>query len=1186
MNDLSPTLGSSLDIPVGVRGAVVIFVGSDKLDSLEEFFGPFNSDTGLAYILCVHGPFGKLSEVLARLEESMSMPVVLVKDHQTLEPDHIYLDSPLVDLVYADGCLSSTARNHVRVASGASSDRLLRSLTVDGSRSAAVLLQGCQLDLLGGLTGLVVHGGQVLVESNIELPKQFPLTGDSAPRALDSRAMLPVLLKHYADLSQKTSDGESARENAQIEKLLRLIEEATQLNFRHYKLATIKRRIANRIKQLGLGNLAAYLDHAAERPSELQTLYEDFMIGVTRFFRDPEAFEVLAEEVIPNLFANHQDGTEIRIWVPGSATGEEAYSVAILCDEYARANPRLRANFKVFASDAHAPSVEIGKNAFYPADSIEWMDSARISRYFVRHNRHYQVAPELRGRVVFATHNLLTDPPFTKIDLICCRNLLIYFNEAAQKKTIGIMLFALQNGGFLFFGPSESPSDFFDYLEPTHSKWRIFRKRKGARMLPPVSQKIVPKKPIQNEVAFSSRPSSSNTTLRNLVDSLMERHMPTSIIVDRSGTLLQTFGDCEPYFSTLSGKVSLSYEEILVPELRMPLQLTLSRAIDTNLKCRFEDCILNDGRKVSLVVEPLPHTPDFPNAVHVIFESRAPSDPEPSFAGESPEEVDRQVLALRRELQETKFQLQESIRQLEYSNNDLQVANEELMTSNEEMQSTNEELQSVNEELFSVNSEFEQKNEDLLSLNEDVTNLLQSTEIGTVFVDDHLRIRKFTPAASSAMHLRDSDLGRPMNHISHTFSEYASLVEDTQRVIATGEPFELEAKTKAGRWLLVRILAFKTVAGEVNGSVITFIDIDALKSAETHILENQRKLTLALEAADFGLWSWDLVAHVSEYDDRFFSLLGLASESEEERDDFLKSAQFGPEFLDRFAIEPISGSFHHSWPVTLNNGNHRYLSARGLVYRDAHGELERISGVVWDETDLKKQEQLILQKKTDLETLLYVVSHDLREPLRAVRSFSKLLAEREKETICEESKDFLRRIEGGATRMNRLLDDVLELSRIDNMVTPTEWVSARDLVAAAIKPLEPKISESAAVVVVSSDLPDLKVNFLYAKQAIYNLVANALKFTPSGRPPEIEIAPYLNPNGKLTGLVVRDRGPGVPEDCRQRIFKLFQRAVNRDVEGTGAGLAIVKQIAQKHGGDAWHEPRPEGGSKFIISFAN
>lgn len=1186
MSNPSPTVESTISLPAGVVGVVVIFVGEDKLDSLAEFFGPINSDTGLAYILCTHGAFGKISDLLDRLKESIRLPVAIVKDQQVLEPDHIYLDSPLVDLVYADGCLSSTARNHVRVASGASSDRLLRSLTVDGSRSSAVLLEGCQLDLLGGLTGLVIHGGQVLVESNIEMPKEFPLTGESAPRALDTQAMLPVLLKHYADLSQDSSGGGNVAENAQIEKLLRLIDDATQLDFRHYKLSTIKRRIANRIKQLGLQDLAEYLDHVAERPAELHTLYEDFMIGVTHFFRDPEAFDVLAREVIPNLFANHEDGSEIRIWVPGVATGEEAYSLAILCDEYARANPRLRANFKVFASDAHAASVETGKEGFYSAELVERMDSDRVSRYFVKHNRHYQVSSELRGRVVFATHNLLTDPPFTKIDLISCRNLLIYFNEATQKKTIGIMLFALRNGGSLFLGPSESPSDFFDYLEPTHSKWRVFRKRKGARMLAPVSHKIVPKKTIQSEVAFSSRSSSSNTTLRNLVDSLMERHMPTSIIIDQTGILLQTFGDCDPYFSTLSGKVSLSYQEILLPELRMPLQLTISRALDTNLKCRFEDCLLNDGRKVSLVIEPLPRTPDFPDAVHIIFEPHASKGQDLQLAKSSPEEVERQVAVLQRELQETKFQLQESVRQLEFSNNDLQVANEELMTSNEEMQSTNEELQSVNEELFSVNSEFEQKNEDLVSLNEDVTNLLQSTEIGTVFVDEFLQIRKFTPAASSAMHLRDSDLGRPLNHIAHTFREYANLVDDTRRVIETGDSFELEAKTKAGRWLLVRILAFKTVASEVKGAVITFIDIDALKSAEAHILENQRKLTLALEAADYGLWSWDFVEDVVEYDDRFYSLLGLASDSDEVRNDFLKSAQFGPDFLDRFAIEPISGSFHHSWPVTLNNGSHRYLSARGLVYRDIHGDLERISGVVWDETDLKQQEQLILQKKTDLETLLYVVSHDLREPLRAVRSFSKLLAEREKESISGESKDFLRRIEGGATRMNRLLDDVLDLSRIENMVTPTETVSAQDLIAAALKPLESKIKESEAVVVVSSDLPDLKVNFLYAKQAMYNLVSNALKFTSSGRPPEIEIAPYFNPNGKLTGLVVRDRGPGVPEDCRQRIFKLFQRAVSRDVEGTGAGLAIVKQIAQKHGGDAWHEPRPKGGSKFVICFTN
>lgn len=1169
------------DIVSGKMGIVVVFVGHDQLDVACRFLSLMAEEEGFAFVLNVHGSLKQMSGLSSRLASTLEMPVDVVEKQCRVLSGHVYIQSPLVGLEYRDGELKSIPRDPVRIAMGSSRDSLLASLLGSRTFAAVVLLPGCESTALGGLSAFMGGGGELFSTQAKSIPEKIRESLISC--CFDLEALPTALRESFGKANRKLKETDADLEGPQIEALLHKIEAVTQVSFRQYKLPTIKRRIANRIKQLRLSGLDEYLVHVDEKPGELQSLYEDFMIGVTRFFRDPEAFDVLALNVIPRLFSKHSDGSEVRIWVPGSATGEEAYSLAILCDEYVRANPHVSPSFKIFATDAHEPSVEFGKAGFYDLDAIEELGSERVNRYFVRHNRHYQVSPELRRRVVFAIHNLLSDAPFTRVDFISCRNVLIYFNQEAQRKTIGLMLFALVKGGYLFLGPSESPNDHLDLLESSHGRWRIFKKRKDSQPLP---LEIASKKILRKEVSNEPSLNRGMTSFRNLIDGLMERYMPDSLILDGRGMIVQTFGNCERYLSKLSGKVSLSYKENLVESLRMPLQLTIARALESKEVCRFEGCPVDDYSSVDLYVEPIPDSPDHQDTVHVVIKDNLSAPPVGTRKVDIASNVSKQeITALRKEVQDTKFQLQESIRQLEFSNNDLQVANEELMTSNEELQSTNEELQSVNEELFSVNSEFEQKNSDLVSLNEDINNLLQSTQIGTIFVDQSLRIRKFTPAASVAMHLLDSDIGRPMAHITHRFEDYSSLLDDTRKVIESGDSAEKEAKTKGGKWFLIRILAYEKDDGEVDGAVITFIDIEALKEAERYILENQRKLTLALEAADFGLWTWDLEHGMEQYDDRFYALLGLSKESEEERESFLNKIGFCPDQMDRFDVETIRGTFHHSWSVAVKSGELRYLCVRGIVYRDSQDRIQRVGGVLWDETSLKQQEQLILEKKNDLETLLYVISHDLREPLRAVRSFSKLLQDREADSLSGDSLDFLRRIKAGATRMSHLLDDVLDLSRIHNMETPTVLVSGQDLVDAALKPLESRVRECSAEVVISSDFPELKVNFLYAKQALYNLVNNALKFTKEGESPKVEISPYLDDASQQVGFVVRDRGPGVPEDCEDRIFKLFQRAVGRDVEGTGAGLAIVKQIAQKHGGDAWYEPRPDGGAKFTLSFA-
>ncbi len=1183
-----------------IKGCVAIGCSFESLESLESFFGTVPPDSGLAFLICAKVSVIQSSKVLGLLGQCSQLETKLASSGEELSPNTVYLNPPLRDFVYRDGRIELLERYAGEEESNPF-DMLLRTLSQEGPELAVISLDGCGADGLRGFRRVEESGGMVLVEGRQEEGEETDETPGLFRRA-KPQDMFQILRERFG--SKQSGNvvalDEGREESEEIDRLLKLLEQVTGINFKQYKIATIKRRILHRMRQRDKPSLEFYYEYVRQNPEELHALYRDFMIGVTSFFRDAGAFESIERNVIPELFSRHDDGSEIRIWIPACATGEEAYSIAIACDEYARRAGIANPNYKIFATDAHQSSIRDSVNGFYDASKVDRLTLNRRQRYFIRTYKHYQVSPEIRKRVVFAEHNILRDPPFTKIDFISCRNLLIYFSNSAQKKALGLMLFSLRPSSFLLLGPSESPNFYLEELEAVDGKWRLFSKKSEPDFRPEFQKYEINLQPKAIERAMNKSVDSPSkvvrSTMRNVVEDLMERYMPPSIIIEESGKILHTFGDCAPYFVELRGKVSLLYDERVKPELGMAIKRIRQQALEENRQVSLEGVYVDqsDGHhKINLRAEPLPGGRDFEKSVHVVFEE--PNSSLPPTGGSEPEtkspvgpsrsSAKSESELLRKELRETKFKLQSTVDQLEVTNQDLVMANEEMLTSNEELQSTNEELHSVNEELFSVNAEYERKNRELLSLNEDVNNLLRSTEIGTVFVDADLRIRKFTPAAYRSMNLLQSDLGRPIEHISHSLIGYDDLVSDTRAVIETGNPSEKEARGKTCPWVLVRILPFNTSDEEVKGAVITFIDVSALKQAEEEIRENERKLQLALEAANFGVWNWDLRQNEVEFDARLARILDIDPHAG--KSDFQVAMNFSADRLEDYdfaGLHDREGFLQQSWSITLKNGEVRYLSGRGIAYRDDERKVSRVSGVVWDETDIKSQEQQVLQKKNDLETLLYVISHDLREPLRAIRNFSQMLLDRHADQLDEKAMNFLRRIDAGGNRMTSLLNDVLDLSRINRMETPTEEMPGDQLIEAAMRSLENKIQETGAQVVIASDLQDVRVNFTFAKQALYNLIGNALKFVNEGEAPQIEISPYVGDSKRHFGFVVRDRGPGIPENCRDRVFKLFQRAVGREVEGTGAGLAIVKQIALKHGGDVWYEPRPGGGSKFTITF--
>ncbi|MDQ8181224.1 CheR family methyltransferase [Pelagicoccus sp. SDUM812005] len=1173
-----------------ISGYVVVSCSYQNTDSLERFFAQADPKAGMCFFVCADLPLRQSIRIYELLKNVSLLPVYALDSTLKLEPNAIYL-CPSFSHVSLVGDQLTVEANRANLRNRSTFSLMLSALAQKGDRAALVSIADTPLLESSSLIQFRRCGGLVLEEEQEEFGE---LDSEVVDRILSIESMQEALKEHFGMPELPASEKEK-EEQVQLRRLFDLLSAEVSVDFSFYKGEVLMRRVSNRMRRRSLKSLSEYVDFACSDLEEPKALYNDFIVGNARFFRDEDVVATLREKVIPELFASHTDRSEIRVWVAGVASGEEAFSLAILLEECAEEHGIEKPKFKIFATDVHQEALRKGVQAYYSAEALQGLSPQRLERYFKRAGSGFVVNADLRRKVVFARHDILRDPPFSRLDFVCCRNLLSYLKPSAQKKAIGMILFSLKLKGYLCLGSAETPNSYQGQLETYDNQARIFLKKSDTYVSPTL---LSPSSPIAFTAGtFEATATPLDQPQLSAVNAIMERFMPPSIVIDELGEIVHTFGDCDRFLRPMEGRVSLHYEDRVRPELKLTLHQLRSRALRSQSKVLCRCMIVASGgpeEEVPISMEPLKGLRQFDNCVLVVFgDERAVLDnatfieslPEESKEVEAGEDTET---ALRSELQLMKLRLHETVQQLETSNHELQLANEELLTSNEELQTTNEELHSVNEELFSVNAEYESKNRDLISLNEDINNLLSSTEIGTVFVDKNLRIRKFTPAAHSILNLLPSDLGRPIDHVSHNLVGYDSLVEDTKTVIEGGKGLEREARMEDGRLLLVRILPFTTGKEEVTGAVIALIDITDLKRAEIQFMDSQRRLQLALEAADFGVWSFDPKGGHFECDSRVERFLCFKGDLEQSRKEFLKIIESTVEdFLRQAGMgqESKDSAFQESWQFAGSDGQMRYLSTRAIVYRGPAGGAERVSGVLWDETDSKRGEQLVLQKKKDLETLLYVVSHDLREPLRAIQSFSALLNERFRENLGEKGIDFLNRIQGASNRMTALLDDVLSLSRINKMHAPMDRVSGGDLVEAALKELEKRIQDTDAKILVSSDLPELKANYTYAKQALTNLIGNALKFVNPGEKPEIEITPYVSKFDHIVGIEVRDRGPGIPEESLDRVFKLFQRAVGRDVEGTGAGLAIVKQIAQKHGGDVWYEPRSGGGAKFAITFS-
>ncbi|NUP08094.1 MAG: response regulator [Polyangiaceae bacterium] len=1179
-----------MDSPLFVVG---IGASAGGLDSLERLFAQMPSKTGMAFIVVQHlSPDFRsvMDELLAR---RTGIPIMLVEDGVRVEADHIYLIPPKKEMIISGGRLLLSDK-------GTSAELTLpidiffRSLAQDaGPRAIGVILSGAGSDGARGIRDIHEAGGFVVCQD--EESAAF----DGMPRsALDTGvvdhvaqpAAIPGVLVDYV---QRMNSGdylpaiEAQPASRGLGAVFRLLQHACGIDFSNYKPNTVIRRVERRLHITQTRDLDAYVDRLTGDPDELDALYRDLLIGVTRFFRDQEAFELLERTIIPEMLAR-TSGDELRIWVPGCATGEEAYSLAILCHEQLLKNGDKR-RLKIFATDVHQGSLDFASRGLYAEDSFSRMSPARLERYFERQGGMAQVSSELRQAIVFARHNVIREAPFTRLDLVSCRNLLIYLQPLAQKRAIGLFHFALKHRGILFLGPSESTGALADDFETLNQHWRIYRKHREHRVAPETRMILPRRDDLRVSVTTLAGGQYSLAQTMNIYDSLLEEHMPPSLLVDERRTLIHTFGGAARFTRIRDGRPSLDVLDVVDPDLRAPLGGALQRATKDSGPVVYRGVNLQiDGEPALFKLTVRRFVSKNAAAPHFLVQlertNQAPKPPSSETQIDLDEISRERVENLELELRYTKETLQATIEEVETSNEELQAANEELTAANEELQSTNEELQSVNEELYTVNAEYQKKIAQLTELTNDMDNLLQSTEIGTIFLDQELCIRKFTPRMHSIFNLLPQDVGRSLASFRNTLND-GDLMVDIASCQRSGRVIEREIRDPAGNWFFLRILPYRTGAGAAQGVVLTLVDINSLKLAENALFRERYLLESLMNSVPDAIYFKDAKGRFVRVNPAMARRLGIDDPTQAIG---RHAASFGGHDItvhtgaDRESSIDGEGAYRLE-QTTSADGVHEWLAVTRHKLRDADGADVGTFGVARDVTKEKAAEDEIRSAVVRRDQFLAMLSHELRNPLSAVAVASRMLSQHVEDPS---GKKFVSIIDRQSHQMTRLLDDLLDANRIThNKIELNRRVfDLRTVVEEAVAVVQTTARGAAPALMVN--LPEhpvlVRADRVRLQQVVINVLGNALKFTPA----EGNIALRLSAQEERAVLLVKDDGAGMDSALLANIFELFVQGaptLARTEGGIGVGLALVRKIVQLHGGDVRaHSDGPGKGSEFCV----
>lgn len=837
---------------------VGIGASAGGLEAIESFFMNMPHQSSLAFIVVQHLSPDYKSLMVELLSKKTEMKVLRAEDGMRVLSDHVYLIPPKNNLTIFHGklILKEQPEGH---GINLPIDIFFRSLAEDcAERAIAVVLSGTGSDGTRGIRAVKEFNGMVMVQD--EKSAKF----DGMPRAAVSTGLvdfvlppseMPARILAYAKHPYYTRKAYSDRVRGDENSLTRIFAELRErigVDFTYYKPSTIIRRIERRMMVCHIENTDEYIRHLAAYPGEAMALYRELLIGVTSFFRDAEAMNAMMQEFMPQLF-KQVEKKELRFWVAGCSTGEEAYTIAIMAKEVME-KLHLSCDVKIFATDLDRNAIMTAGTGIYPESVAADMNSRLVGKYFYKKGDNYQIARHIREMVVFAQHNLIKDPPFTNIDLVSCRNLLIYLQPVLQQKVMKMFNFSLNPQGILFLGNSETVGEMGEFFTPLHQKFKIYESR--GKTISPGSELVSDshrQRPYQRSSSLMPSPlallrqDDAGRLMSRYMDVLSSHYVPLSVVVNEQLEIVYTLGDTEGFFKVPSGRAAYDISRMAAKDLSIPLTTGIQKVFRTGETLIYTNIRLknfDETRTISMRLVPLPENKGQQSYVAVfieVVESQATGE---GHSGENTYDIHsdarQRIGDLEQELQFTKENLQATIEELETSNEELQATNEELLASNEELQSTNEELQSTNEELFTVNAEYQNKINELTELNNDVENLLTGSRIGTLLLDEDLEIRRYSPEISNVFHIMNTDIGRPISHLTHRIKDF-DLEEAIETVVRSNKVFEKDVRVGKDRWYLMRILPYNIGPRTFSGIMITLVDLTRMRLAEKKLSESRHK---------------------------------------------------------------------------------------------------------------------------------------------------------------------------------------------------------------------------------------------------------------------------------------------------------------------------------------------------------
>ncbi len=1180
----------------------VVGIGASAggLEALERFFEPLPDDSGMAFVIIQHLSPDYKSMMAEILSKYTAMPVGEAEDGMRVQANHVYLIPPNKSITMSGGKLFLGEKQAKHRGIPLPIDTFFESLALERRGHAiGIILSGTASDGTQGVRAIKGSDGMVMVQRPDSakfdgMPINALNTG-LADYVLPPQEMAQALLdfcRHPGIALARQEDERRSTEEAggEVMKILDMVRERSDVDFRHYKPNTVLRRIERRAGIRQCRDIREYLDILHHSDLERDALYRDLLIGVTRFFRNPEAYEALREHILPQLFAAREGG--IRVWIPGCSTGEEAYSLAILFAEH-QALVGDQREIKIFATDIDQAAVETGSAGIYPESIAADVEPERLSRFFSRNEPEgrYTVSQQLRRLVVFARHDLTKSPPFNRLDLISCRNLFIYLRPEMQDRILHLFHFALNQPGYLFLGESESIGDYESVFTCMDRRHKLYQTRPGVTpRLPQLNDAPMPalRDPAQPALIPVSTGSRSGRQAGDYLQKLVAEHMlPPCILINDNLDALYISRSAARYIS-VSGTPEYNLAALLPESIAAFVRSAVMKALQGDQTVVYK-ALANEAAgypALEIMVEPMAKRHG--GAPLLMVTLREPTSPQPAAAqtrveisADSRQHIDE----LEQELTYTRETLQATIEEMETSNEELQSTNEELLASNEELQSTNEELQAVNEELITVNSEHQHKIRELAELNETHDNLLRSSRVGTVFLDRALNIRSFTPAVRDEIHLRDSDIGRPFDEIRHHL-HVSDLTAELNRALAGKPVHELEVESDLGNWYILRIAPFLLSDNQVDGVVLTLVNITDRKQAE----EQVRKLSRAVEQSPNAVIITDRDGAIEYVNPAFERTTGYsAAEALGKNPRMLKSGRHDEAFYaaiwDTLTREGV-------WQGELINrrksGELYWEFASISAVRNERDHITHYLSIQEEISKRKADEELLHQAHLAAEKanraksdFLANMSHELRTPLNAIMGYGQIL-ERDPE-IGPRQKTDLQNIRSAGEFLRLLIDDILDLAKIEagRFALQPESCLLLPLLTRTEEIIRLKIGRKPVSFDVRgvSALPEtVEADERRLQQVLLNLLSNAVKFTEQGF-----VRLDLEYQAGVLHIRVRDSGIGMTKGQLDRLFEPFtQFSPDKNKEGSGLGLMISKKLVEAMDGAIEVESTPNAGSCFSL----